>query len=219
MTLATPLKQTQALIAQHVKQGDTVVDATVGNGKDTLFLAKLVGIQGTVYGFDIQRIALEKAKSYLTEHLDYDIDININHTDDIADTDDIDRSSTPNENACNRIILYKQSHAHMLHCIPKAAHGKVSAIMFNLGYLPGGDHSVITKPDSTLPALDAALQLLKKGGLISIMVYRGHEGGLVEAERVKAWATQLPQQSYQVLKYEFINQINTPPFLIAIKSK
>lgn len=199
MLFATPLKQAQSLVAQHVKQGDIVVDATVGNGKDTLFLAQLVGEQGTVYGFDIQRIALDNAKAYLNDQLSYE--------------------SNSDQDKHNRIVLFEQNHAHMLKHIPEAHRGHVAAVMFNLGYLPGGDHSLITEPDSTLLALDASLQLLKKGGLISIMVYRGHDGGLVEAEHVKAWASQLPQQSYQVLQYEFINQINTPPFLIAIKFK
>lgn len=198
MLLATPLKQAQSLVSQHVKQGDIVVDATVGNGKDTLFLAQLVGEQGTVYGFDIQRMALDNAEALLKEQLGAGIDDSSGH---------------------KHVVLFEQNHAQMLHSIPEHAHGQVAAVMFNLGYLPGGDHSLITVPHSTIPALDASLTLLKEGGLISLMVYRGHDGGQEEAEQVKAWAKKLPQQNYQVLQYEFINQINTPPFLIAIKSK
>ena len=42
-----------------IKPGDLVVDATLGNGFDTLFLAKAVGPQGKVIGFYIQECAIE----------------------------------------------------------------------------------------------------------------------------------------------------------------
>lgn len=56
------------LLNEIIKEGDRVVDATVGNGKDTLFLAKKVGPCGRVYGFDIQEKALSKTKALLKKN-------------------------------------------------------------------------------------------------------------------------------------------------------
>lgn len=53
------------LIANNVKLGDIVLDCTVGNGNDTLELAKLVGPNGKVYGFDIQSNAISITKNLL----------------------------------------------------------------------------------------------------------------------------------------------------------
>ena len=70
--------------------------------------------------------------------------------------------------------------------------GRVDAVMFNLGYLPGADKSVITQSATTCAALDQAIRLLRTGGLVSIMVYPGHAGGVKEAEGVTAWLARLP---------------------------
>lgn len=91
--------------------------------------------------------------------------------------------------------------------------------MFNLGYLPGADHATITRPSTTLPALDAALNLLDKGGVITAVLYPGHEGGQEEAQSVMKWAASLSRKEYQVLQYRFMNQRQHPPFLIAIEKR
>lgn len=53
-----PVETVKKIISYYVKENQIVLDATVGNGNDTLFLAKLVGKMGKVYGFDIQSKAL-----------------------------------------------------------------------------------------------------------------------------------------------------------------
>jgi hypothetical protein len=63
--------------------------------------------------------------------------------------------------------------------------------MFNLGYLPGSDKNCITKSETTLPALAQSLEILKPGGLLSIMLYPGHAGGDTEASAVIAWSKQV----------------------------
>jgi hypothetical protein len=63
--------------------------------------------------------------------------------------------------------------------------GPVRAIMFNLGYLPSGDKFRITRRDTTLQAITAALGLLERGGIVTVLVYRGHSGGTEEAEAVE----------------------------------
>lgn len=95
----------------------------------------------------------------------------------------------------------------------------IAAAIFNLGYLPKGDHSIITKAKSTLIALEQCLQLLKVKGVLLVVVYSGHEGGSEERDAVMEFVSSLPQKSFDVLKYEFINQQHSPPFLLAIEKK
>ncbi len=65
--------------------------------------------------------------------------------------------------------------------------GKVAAVTFNLGYLPGADHATTTGTNSTLEALEQALTLLRPGGALSVLAYPGHRGGQEEAQAVAAW--------------------------------
>jgi hypothetical protein len=82
--------------------------------------------------------------------------------------------------------------------IPMPLHGKINAIMFNLGYLPGGDKQIITQTASTVAALTVANQLLSVNGMITILAYPGHLGGDVETEAVKQWTEQLPADHFTV---------------------
>lgn len=191
MGLASILSYAHQLVAQRVATGDIVIDATVGNGVDTAFLAKRVGPRGTVYGFDIQEQALYRARERLARELP-----------DVA-----------------RVQLHLRSHAEMERVVPAEQHGHIAAVMFNLGYLPGSDHGTITRPESTLPALDAALALLRAGGIVTVVIYPGHAGGEREAEAVQQWAERLPQSQYQALRYQFVNQRNNPPYLIAVEKR
>jgi predicted methyltransferase len=191
MALVSVLSFAHQLVKAHVRPGDTVVDATAGNGVDTLFLAELTGKKGTVYGFDIQEQALKQTAARLL----------------------------PKKDSIARVHLLQRSHADMLNCIPPAEHGRIAAVMFNLGYLPHADETVITRPESTIPALAAAVTLLKKGGIITVVLYPGHPGGREECEAVYRWAEQLDEQNCHVLCYRFINRKNTPPFLLAIAKK
>lgn len=89
--------------------------------------------------------------------------------------------------------------------------GSVDCIVFNLGYLPGGDHSVATKPETTLNALEQSLLLLKKDGLLSICIYSGGDTGFEERDAVLAWLKQLDTRKYLVLVTEYYNRPNHPP--------
>lgn len=53
------------LLKETVCKGDLVIDATIGNGSDTVFLATLVGPTGKVIGFDVQKQALNNTKQKL----------------------------------------------------------------------------------------------------------------------------------------------------------
>lgn len=223
MSLLSPLRYAHRLASEFVSEGDRVIDATVGNGKDTLFLCETVGPAGFVYGFDIQSIALEQAERLLEENLGTGAvevryrakshgQVRSRLQRDVKQLGDELHKLTDE----TRVLLWQQSHADMLEFIPRYEHGQIAAIMFNLGYLPGGDHGLTTLPSSTIPALEASLQLLKVNGLLSIMVYPGHPEGRVEAEEVNQWARALPQRSYQVRLYQSMNQVNHPPYHIAI---
>jgi hypothetical protein len=189
MILQSVLLFARQLLSGIVQPGDIAVDATVGQGNDTLFLAELVGPQGQVFGFDVQTEAIIAARKKVTAALASDETIHWVH----------------------------RSHEFMLEEIPLKWHGGVRAIMFNLGYLPGFDHEIKTSADSTIQALNASLNLLHIGGLITIVAYTGHEGALTEADAVVQWSALLPQKLFHVLHYQFLNQINHPPFLMVIE--
>ena len=163
------VRRAHELIQAVVQPGDTVIDATTGNGHDTLFLAQAVGNQGKVYGFDIQQAALDETYRRLQQY----------HVE-------------------QRVSLFHAGHEMIPVLIPEAGKATIRAAMFNLGYLPGGDKSRITTPATTLSAIDAATQQLLPGGRITIIAYTGHPGGRDEYEQVLSWAATLPRDLYQI---------------------
>ncbi|AQQ52757.1 class I SAM-dependent methyltransferase [Planococcus lenghuensis] len=183
MILQRVLPFSKELLKQVVTPGDLAVDATAGNGHDTLFLAELTGPSGRVIAFDIQEAAIEATRERVKDH--------------------------------DHVELVLGSHAEM----DRYANRPVAAVVFNLGYLPKGDHSIITKPDSTLEAIRKGLDALKIGGLVILIIYYGHAGGVEEKDAVLDFVSGLPQKDFDVLRYGFINQQNSPPFLIAIEKK
>lgn len=104
--------------------------------------------------------------------------------------------------------LIRDSHANMGRY---ASPGTVDCIMFNLGYLPGGDHTLATRADSTLCALGKGLELLKPGGLLSICIYSGGDSGFEERDSVLEWLRSLDSRRYLVLVTSYFNRPNNPP--------
>ncbi len=174
-----PLEMAHDFLAQVITKEDIVVDATMGNGHDTLFLAKLAK---QVYSFDIQKQALEKTSQRLLEA------------------------------GLTSVELILQGHETVDQFVREAKAG-----IFNLGYLPSADKSIITQPQTTIEALEKLCHLLVKGGRIAIMIYYGHEGGDIEKDAVMEFVSQLPQQEYTATIYRTLNQINNPPFLVMIE--
>lgn len=172
-----------------LSEGAVAIDATLGNGHDTLFLAQGVGDSGHVYGFDIQLQAIDSTRLRLEQH-------------------DMQARAT----------LFLASHADMAQYVPAALHRKIQAIMFNLGYLPGADKSIITQADTSLRALDVASLLLAGQGVMTVMVYPGHSGGDVEAAAVEQWAQRLDTARYghQVL-FGHHHQANAPRLFVIRK--
>ena len=171
------------LIGETLRPGAIAVDATVGNGHDTVFLLDQVGPSGKVFGFDIQQsaIALTSIKA-----------------------------------GADCLSLIHASHALMDEKIPKQHHGNISAIMFNLGYLPGGDKSIITQTASTLTALTVSGRLLADGGIITVMAYPGHPGGDVETQQVNDWCGQLNPEQFDVRIFYSVGNQDTTPRLFVI---
>lgn len=190
MILKRVIPFAHSLLEQATSIGEVAIDATVGNGNDTLLLAKLVGEHGKVYGFDIQKEALHNTQSLLQE-----------------------------KNLLNRVTLFEQSHENVLECIPLDEHFKVASAIFNLGYLPGSDKSITTRAHSTVSAIEQIFSILKKGGIIVLVVYHGHAEGKVERDALITFLANLKQKTATILQYQFLNQVNNPPFVIAIEKK
>lgn len=118
------------------------------------------------------------------------------------------------------VTLIERSHAEMEAALPAEVHGRLGAVMFNLGYLPaaGADPALITLPDSTIPALEAAVRLLRPRGILTAVLYPGHPGGETEAAAVEAWAASLSAADGQAIVYR---QLQRPaaPYLIAVEKK
>lgn len=175
------------LLQETVNPGDTVIDATCGNGNDTVFLCSLTGDNGQVLAFDIQAQAIEATQEKVTER------------------------NIPN------IRLIHDSHEHITQYLEE--NEPIGAAIFNLGYLPGSDKTVITKGAATVHAVQTMLTYLRKCGVIVLVIYHGHAGGTEEKEAILDYVTSLEQKYFNVLQYGFINQRNEPPFVIAIEKK
>jgi len=174
----------QLLISGAVRAGGTAVDATAGNGKDTLFLAGLVGPAGRVYAFDIQEEALRSTGALLEK-----------------------------DGLAERVTLLHAGHEEMERLIP----GPVDAVVFNLGYLPGGNHTLITRAGATVRALRSALNLIRPGGRTGLVVYTGHPGGGEEYRLVEGVAASLDGKLFRVIKISFINRAAHAPVVIVIE--
>lgn len=180
----------KALIQAHqyaetvVRPGDRVVDATMGNGNDTLFLARLTGPGGKVYAFDIQEAALERTRERLEAHA-----------------------------VSGWCELIPDGHEHMDRHVAEP----VRLVMFNLGYLPGGDHTIGTRAETTIEAIEKSLSLISDDGLVVLVIYYGGDSGFQERDALLEYLAGLDGRRFSVMKTEFINQMNCPPILICIE--
>ncbi len=107
--------------------------------------------------------------------------------------------------------VWQAGHEEMLEYLPDEARGKLSAVLFNLGYLPGGDKSLITTSASTLAALAHARLVLAAGGALIAVTYPGHAGGDEEAGRVGDWFSALSHRDWSVLHIRCPNRAATRP--------
>ena len=177
-----PTSLLHTLLREVIREGDTVVDATAGNGYDTVFLADCVGDNGKVLAFDIQEAAILSASARVGE-----------------------------AGFMERVVFLHNSHCQLPdHLAPQSA----SAIVFNLGYLPGADHDATTTVNETLDALTKSLPILKSGGILAVVCYPGHPAGAVEATAVEQWMASLTSSKWRVAKYAALGTLRPAPFLL-----
>ena len=112
-----------------------------------------------------------------------------------------------------RVQLIAKSHHLMDHYVKEP----VDCIMFNLGFLPGSNKQTITRPDTSLPAILTGLDLLRPGGLMTLAIYTGHEGGPEERDAILKALAGLPKKTYAVVLQSFHNRSDRAPILIVVE--
>lgn len=182
--LRGPVPLSHLFLRTFVRSGNNAVDATCGNGHDTLLLARLVGATGHVWGFDIQHEAIAATDSRLSE-----------------------------AGLSDRMTLLTVGHEELASHIAVP----VQAVLFNLGYLPGGDRSIITRPETTGAALAQSLDLLAPGGVVVVTVYPGHGGGADEQSTVESWAAGLDPKICHCWRMGQTNVSSTAPYLLLVQ--
>ena len=172
-------------ILKHLREGDTAVDFTMGNGNDTAFLSQTVGEGGRVFAFDIQEEALISTKAHLEE------------------------LGTP-----ENYTLICASH----HLVKDYVKEPIKAGMFNLVYLPrSGKKNITTMRVTTMPAVEAALELLSDDGILMIAIYPGHEEGDLEGKMLEEYFATLDRRKICVSRFQIVNSPTSPYFYIAEK--
>lgn len=200
------------MLKDIINVDDVVVDATMGNGYDTLFLAEL---GAKVYAFDVQEAALEATEKRLENKA---IKTQI-----MKKASPVDQSTLSlKEQTFNEVSMTEPSvdlilagHEELINYVQSP----VKAAIFNLGYLPKTDKNIVTRAETTLSALSSLTDLLVVGGRIALVIYYGHEGGEEEKNAVINWASTLPQKDWEVTSYAPLNQIHTPPILVLIEKR
>ncbi len=174
-----------------LQKGDVAVDATCGNGKDTLQLANCVLTEesGAVWAIDIQQEALDHAQTYIKAAL--------------------------SEAHHSRIHWSLGCHSVFP---PSLQNESVQLIVYNLGYLPKGNKSLTTRSSTTLKSLEAALPLLRPGGAISITCYPGHPEGFVEQQAVLNFLSLLSPLQWSVCHHQWINRSEAPSLILVQKA-
>lgn len=113
----------------------------------------------------------------------------------------------------DRCELYLDGHQNMLSYVEKES---VDGIVFNFGYLPGGDHALMTKPDTSIEAIGYGLEALKPGGIMSMCIYSGQDTGFEEKNEILEYLKTVDQKQYVIIKSEFYNRPNNPPVPVFI---
>lgn len=191
-----PLFQSHLDLAHHfwqqcVRIGDCVIDATCGNGHDTLRLCQfaLSTDKGKVYAIDIQSQAIESTRIFLDDHLSPEL--------------------------MKRVEFQQRCHSSFPDAIlPKS----IKLIVYNLGYLPGGNKAYTTQLETTLKSLDQAQELLIPGGVISVTCYPGHAEGAKEQDALVAYASHLSPIDWSCCQHIWLNR-KLAPSLYLIQKK
>ncbi|MCR5756966.1 MAG: class I SAM-dependent methyltransferase [Selenomonas sp.] len=181
-TVSNVLNLVKQAILPALQNASLIVDATAGNGNDTLFFAEHSLEKAKIYVFDIQPAALEHTRE---------------KTRDFA----------------GKIEYILGSHER----IGEMVSGEIDVAMFNLGYLPGEEHVVTTKWESTLAAVRQVLDKLSLNGVCVIVVYPGHEAGAQEAARLEEFLGTLAKKKYTAGRYRLMNHSLSAPYAYVVE--
>ena len=183
----TAVKFVQDFLAARLVHPQLCVDATCGNGHDTLFLCSVAGENGRVIGLDIQPQAAANTNALLAAN---------------------GMAAIGRAECCD--------HRELLRFAPP---GSADCVMFNFGWLPGADHAVFSTAQSSIPALQAALEAVRPGGVVSAILYSGQVIGTDEKQTVLEYLRALPLKSFTVLVCDFANWAETAPLPCIILKK
>ncbi|SDZ89903.1 Putative rRNA methylase [Desulfuromusa kysingii] len=190
---------THELLSEVVQAGDLAVDLTAGTGQDTLALYKMVGSAGQVIAFDIQPQAIAVTGERLTAA---GARVRFQQQ---------DNCPLPCEPG---VDLLQISHVEISKALPKSPKG----IIANLGYFPGGKKELVTRPESTLLALQQSCFLLAVGGRLALAVYPGYPGGAEEGAAVDTFLAELDDSIFHVLQMKVSNRLQAP-FLFIVEKR
>ena len=197
--------------AAAVSYGDTIVDATAGNGHDTAFLAATLGKVGggTLVVIDVQALAIERSMTRLREAFG-SAGWNIHVEEVIAQPSEAVavadwRCCAQDASGELRVRWMHGCHATIMKALPAQS---AKLVVFNLGYLPAGDRTVATIAETTVQALEAAERVVQAGGCVSCTIYTGHPEGVLEETAVLDHAASLDQGRWSVYHTTWINQRN-----------
>lgn len=112
----------------------------------------------------------------------------------------------------DRAVLFCKGHEHMAECVQE----KADVIMFNFGYLPGGDHTAATRPETSLRAVSQGLELLKEDGIMSLCIYSGGDTGYEERDALLEYLKELDPGKWLVIMCSYYNRKNDPPLPVFI---
>jgi 16S rRNA C1402 N4-methylase RsmH len=195
--LVNIVSHAQKMLTEILQPGDLAVDLTAGNGSDTMFLAEIVGPTGRVIAFDIQEQALAVTAEKLKQ----------------AGVAVVRADNLEEPFAETGVTLVTASHESLSEYLDSPVKG----IIANLGYLPGGDMNIVTRPESTVAALNHSTSALAIGGRLAVVVYPSHPGGAEESGAVNALFESLPLKRWNVLRIEVPNSSAAPYLLVAEK--
>lgn len=169
---------------------DIVIDATCGNGHDTLVLCKLLQHVdgGILHAIDLQPIAIKNTQALLQTAF---------------------HGSIP-----TFVSFHQHCHSRFPEALTEAS---VKLIIYNLGYLPGGDKTATSQQDTTLTSVSEALKLLVSGGCVSITCYPGHPEGAREEAALLEFAQSLPPQAWSCCHHRWLNRKQSPSLLLITK--
>lgn len=260
-----PTAMAMYLLSYYLNQKEGVVDATAGNGGDTLALAiaQSQGKVGNLYSFDVQDQAIDNTYKRLRENgfsvvcgsagggngtaligggsgtgisfggsgaainvgkngtatneTSSDSAINVGCRNDTNNAGSVGGSEKADAGESPQIHLIQSCHSLMNEHIPEEE--TISAVLFNLGYLPGGDKRVATSGETTCRAVLEALRRIRPQGAVVIVTYSGHEAGAAEKKMLIQMLSALSRKEYHASYINMINQPTGAPEVVAVTKK